>query len=183
MSRYAAMIFLGYWLWAVPATATQHKICTREQAIQAETEVSSLKDWDAVYTAFKHFAHCDDENIIEVWGAYTDTVVRLLSTNWPTIIELDRLTSAHREFEYFVIRHLDQTVPADAFAAIVRNARLNCPSEGKYLCKKIVDRYLMLIRENIQEARSNCPPKDKSSCDEIVDHSMKLLRENNPYTQ
>ncbi|HEV7817019.1 MAG TPA: hypothetical protein VGP06_18215, partial [Janthinobacterium sp.] len=76
--------------------ASQNKICTREEAIQAETEASSLKDWDAVYRSFKRFSHCDDAAIGE---GYSDVVGRLLTTDWA------HFHAVERSFSFFLPMH------------------------------------------------------------------------------
>jgi hypothetical protein len=41
------------------------KQCTRAEAIAAEEEAESLKNWDQIYRSYKRFSHCDDAAIAE----------------------------------------------------------------------------------------------------------------------
>lgn len=128
------IVFVWSLLLAGQAEASQNKTCTREEAIQSETEASTLSDWDAVFVSFKHFAHCDDGAI---WEGYSDAVVRLLARDWEHFDRLLMLISSNKKFEHFIIRHIDETVPADELQQIIENASVRCSSKGKRLCKQI----------------------------------------------
>lgn len=105
--------------------------CSREDAIQAEKEASTLADWDAVYRAFKRYGHCDDASVGE---GYSETVGRLLAKDWQHFGRLVQLAKNSRSFERFVIRHVDETVPSDDLRQIVENARMKCPLNAQRLC-------------------------------------------------
>src|SRR5216683_3499923 len=100
-------------------------LCTGEQAKKAEAEADQLKGWNAVYRSFVRYGHCDDGAIAE---GYSDTVGRLLAHDWEHVDEMFRLTSADNTFKRFVLRHTDETIPADELKAIANNAKLHCPS-------------------------------------------------------
>jgi hypothetical protein len=72
------LLFIAGWclISTCQAEDLQKKTCSQEEAIQAETEASTLKDWTAVYISFKRFSHCDDAAISE---GYSDAVGRLLA--------------------------------------------------------------------------------------------------------
>ena len=134
------LMIVSFWslLFAGQAESSQNKICTREEAMQAAAEASSLKDWDAVYVSFKHFAHCNNENVVEVWGAYSDAVVRLLAKDWEHFDRLVALTSSNQKFEKLIIKHIaDETIPSGELQQVIKNVRTHCSSKGKRLCKKI----------------------------------------------
>lgn len=131
-------------LSAQEVQATAIKICTRNEAIKADTEASSLKDWKALYLSFKKFSHCDDSAVGEGYSAATG---RLLSTDWDQIHELVLLTSSNKKFEEFVMFHIDATIPADDLHKIVQDASLNCPLSSKHLCLRIVERFIKPTRK------------------------------------
>ena len=110
------------------------KSCSRDEAIKAETEVSSLPDWDSLYRAFLQFGHCDDGAIGE---GYSETVGRLFANDWEHFENLRSLTMRDKRFERFVIWHIDETVPSDYLDKIIDNVNQRCPSDSKKLCKLI----------------------------------------------
>ncbi len=112
----------------------QTPLCTREQAMQAETEASTLPDWDAVKRSFIKFSNCDDGAISE---GYSETVSRLLADHWDSTVELIVLTKNDNAFEAFVIKHVDETVPSERLKKIVTNTREHCPAGGATLCLKL----------------------------------------------
>lgn len=124
---------LSGFLPAHTATGNQ-RICTKAEELQALDESDSLKDWNAVHRSFKRFAQCDDGAVGE---GYSDTVGRLLTKDWKEITTLGTLFTADHEFERFVLRHIDETLPADELRSIARSATRNCPAGQNALCKKI----------------------------------------------
>jgi hypothetical protein len=113
------------------------KPCTREDAIRADHEASSLRGWAEVYKSYKNFAQCDDGGIAE---GYSDSVARLLSEKWASADQLNRLSSRDRGFEKFVLRHIDELMTPDQANKIRDNADTRCPSHAKRLCEKIAAR-------------------------------------------
>lgn len=116
--------------------ATERRICNEKEAIQAESEANKLNDWDSLYRSFKHFAHCDDAAISE---GYSASVGRLLAFDWRHLKRLYELTKSNKEFERFVLKHIDELVPADELKIILENARTHCPAGMEGLCKRIED--------------------------------------------
>jgi hypothetical protein len=47
--------------------------------------------------------------------------------------------ASDREFEQFVIRHIDESMTEDEANLIVNNARLHCPQGAKQFCNVIAD--------------------------------------------
>ena len=113
------------------------KACTQEEAIQAETASSTLKDWDSVYRASKRFAHCDDGAISE---GYSDSIARLLARNWDDIGKASALMANDKEFERFILRHIDELMSPVQEKVIEDNARTSCPKGVDRLCKLIESR-------------------------------------------
>ena len=112
------------------------KVCTDVEAGQAQREADQLRDWNSVYRSFKRFAHCDQGLVGE---EYSDSVSRLLVHDWKHLDELLRFTTSDRDFEQFVIRHIDETMSEDEAALIINNARLHCRPEARRLCRSIAD--------------------------------------------
>lgn len=132
-----AMLLLGSTV-ALPAYAdvVKHKVCTPNQARQAEAEANQLTDWESVHRSFKLYAQCDEGAIGE---GYSDSVSHLLAHNWNHLDTLLRLMASDREFEQFVIRHIDESMTEDEANLIVNNARLHCPQGAKQFCNVIAD--------------------------------------------
>jgi len=108
--------------------------CSKEEAIQAETIASTLKNWEEVHAAFKKFAHCDDGAIAE---GYSESISQLLANHWNQLGDLKKLLKTDRSFEAFILTHIDQTITKENTAKIVKNAKSNCPKRSLSLCKKI----------------------------------------------
>jgi hypothetical protein len=116
------------------ATDTAKKACTKSQAMQAEKEVETLKDWDHVYRSYRNFSQCDDGAIGE---GYSDAVGKLLANNWERFDRLLALTKTNKGFQQFVLKHIDESVPGNVLSKISNNARSDCPSGGEQLCRLI----------------------------------------------
>jgi len=110
------------------------KPCTREDAIRAEEEASSLRSWAEVYKSYKNFAQCDDVGIGE---GYSQSIARLLSDQWNSADQLNRLTSHDKGFERFVLRHVDELMTPDQANKIRDNAEAHCPAHARRLCTEI----------------------------------------------
>lgn len=108
--------------------------CSREQAMQADSEASTLSDWDAIKRSFIKFRNCDDGGISE---GYSESVSRLLAEHWKNTVKLIVLTKNDAAFEAFVIKHIDETVPSERLKQIIINAREHCPDGGTRLCLKL----------------------------------------------
>src|SRR5271167_4735530 len=59
MVRLSTTLILLLGFGAIPAAA-QNGPCTKSEAIQADHEIDSLKDWDSIYRAYQKFSQCDD---------------------------------------------------------------------------------------------------------------------------
>jgi hypothetical protein len=117
------------------ATDTSKKPCSRDEAIQAEKDTDRLTDWDRMYESYRHFSHCDDAAIGE---GYSDAVGKLLANKWQEFGELAKLASRDTGFQCFVLKHVDETIPADTLGKIVENAKTHCPSGQGRFCRFIV---------------------------------------------
>jgi hypothetical protein len=110
------------------------KPCTKSEAMQAEKEVDSLSDWDHVYHSYRRFSQCDDGSIGE---GFSDAVGKLLANDWGRLNRLLTLTKTNTGFQRFVVRHIDETLPAETLQRISNNARSSCPAGAEKLCSLI----------------------------------------------
>ena len=68
--------------------ASQHKPCTRAEAVKAEQEAGYLKNWNAVYASFGRYHHCDSGATAE---GYSDTIAKLFANEWRNVETAKRL--------------------------------------------------------------------------------------------
>jgi len=133
--RISISIFLFTFFFSSTNNAEIKKpVCTDKQEMSALSEASTLPNWDRVYKSFKQYSHCDDGAISE---GYSDTIGRLLTEDWKHFDRLHELCSSDKQFQQFILKHIDMTVSVDILQKIIDNARLHCPSEAKKLCEAI----------------------------------------------
>lgn len=132
----AALGMLFFVLSVSDFARASQKACTEAEEMQALDEADRLSDWDAVYRSFIRFAHCDDGDIAE---GYSDTVGRLLASDWKHIATLAKLVASNKKFESFVLRHINETLPIEELRAIAINAGKSCPAGQTALCRKILE--------------------------------------------
>jgi len=125
--------------------------CTVQEAIRAEEQASTLKNWDEVYEAYRNFAHCDDGAISE---GYSDSISRLLSEKWSSANRLIELTSRDGNFERFVLKHIDELMTPSQAVKIRENAETKCPTHADSLCQAI-SRRLKEVDEAIKHSNQN----------------------------
>jgi hypothetical protein len=135
------VVVLGTMLGGASAAGAEVQKCSREQAIKAEMEASTLKTWSEILTAFQRYGHCDDAAISE---GYSSSVATLLADRWNGVAELDRLSRANTGFRAFVLRHLDGTMSAEQDKTIQENVRSRCPQGATKLCEAIKARFAEL---------------------------------------
>lgn len=119
------------------AIGASEKRCSRDEAIAAETEMATIRDWGSVYRSFKQYAQCDDAGIGE---GYSESIARLLTEDWKHFYTLNKLALKNRDFEKFVLHHVDELMTPDQEKKIYENTRLRCPAKAKRLCKLIETR-------------------------------------------
>jgi len=100
----------------------------------AEAIAARLTDWKRVFGAFERFSHCDDGAIAE---GFTDSVVRLLATQWPTLPQVAALENQNPSFRAFVLRHIDASADSADLEKVAGLARSQCPSGHGALCSAI----------------------------------------------
>jgi hypothetical protein len=115
-----------------PADARE---CGKSEAQSAHYLAGELRTWEALYDAFRKYAHCDDGAIA---GGFSDSVSMILAEHWQTFPVGANLMAKDRRFKAFVIRHLGEETPADRWGRIVKNASDNCPKAQARLCRDLV---------------------------------------------
>jgi hypothetical protein len=133
---YLLVCFL-FWPADAGSVRANQKPCSMAIEEQALGEVYNLKDWKDLYRSFIRFPHCDAGVIAD---GYSDTVGRLLAREWAQISILGKFVALDDKFESFVLRHIDENLPADMLITIANNASKSCPATETVLCGKIVQR-------------------------------------------
>jgi hypothetical protein len=133
-TRVVSLALVLFFITSGFATDGATKKCTQVEAMQAEKEADSLNNWDQIYRSYRRFSQCDDGAIAE---GYSDSVMKLLADDWKSFNRLVVLANRGRDFRGFVLKHIDETVPADRLAKIARNARSECAAGGRNLCLSI----------------------------------------------
>jgi hypothetical protein len=90
------LVLLGLVLFFITsafASDAATKKCTKTEAMEAEKEADSLKDWDQVYRSYKRFSQCDDGAIVE---GYSESITKLLAEDWKSSNRLLVLTNRSR---------------------------------------------------------------------------------------
>ena len=107
-----------------PAAAAQgQRVCTLEDADQANKGLGGVNDWHHVYESFERYAHRDDGAIAE---GYSDKIASLLVDRWASVKELFHLWRAHPQFSRFVLAHVDELMSPEQAKIITKNARQRC---------------------------------------------------------
>jgi hypothetical protein len=115
----------------------QTRPCTRDEAVQAEAQASSLRNWGDILTSFRKFGHCDDGAISE---GYSVSVVAMLADRWNQLPELDNALTVEPTFRAFVLRHIDDTAGRTEFDRLVANVAVRCPPQSTPTCAAILER-------------------------------------------
>jgi hypothetical protein len=105
--------------------------------VAAEDGVATLNTWPDVQRAFHRYGHCDDGAIAE---GHSAQIMRLLSSQWDVVAELDTLAKGDVEFREFVLRHIDETWLSAEFERVMELATNRCPSGAEELCSAILRR-------------------------------------------
>lgn len=109
-------------------------VCTRQQAQEAESVAATAKSWQQLHQQFERYEHCDDGAIAE---GFSESVSLLLAKDWESIDQLKVILESDFSFLKFVLRHIDESVPADRLKQIAENAGKQCPRNLKKLCGDI----------------------------------------------
>lgn len=115
--------------------------CSKQEASKAEENVTSLHSWSAVYKSFKEYSGCDDGAIAE---GYSDSITKILASNWGDTKKLYSYIKNDKKFEKFVLYHIDETVPPEIIDKILSHTQNKCKKDIKYLCKNIENKIMSL---------------------------------------
>jgi hypothetical protein len=127
----------AYFVLTTGIVIGQTRLCSQEEAIRAEMATDQLKTWQSVYQFYKQYSHCDDGSVGE---GISDAVAKLLANRWDHFRDFVKLASNNKEFEKFVVRHVDETIDWSHDAPkINKNARLHCPSNSSGLCRALIE--------------------------------------------
>jgi hypothetical protein len=116
------------------AQQSTKRACTQQEANQADTEIDFLKDWDHLHHWYQKFQQCDDGALAE---GYSDAVAKLLADDWNHFTRLLSLTRSDKQFQQFVLKHIDETISAADARKIASNANSKCPTGGEVLCRLV----------------------------------------------
>jgi len=116
-----------------PSVLADTRVCTMEEAIAAEM-AATAQSWEQLHQQFKHYSHCDDGAIGE---GFSESVTLLLAEHWRDIQQLETILRHDSAFRKFVLRHINETVPAERLNRIVENANKRCPRSLKGLCRDV----------------------------------------------
>lgn len=118
----------------MPNALADVRVCTQQEAQEAESVAATAKSWRQLHRQFQHYAHCDDGAIAE---GFSESVSILLAEHWKNIGQLEAILKSDLAFRKFVIKHIDDTVPADRLEHIAKNADERCRQNLKKLCRDI----------------------------------------------
>ena len=110
--------------------------CYPADTRRAVTDLRRVAGWNDFYDSYKRYSRCDAGRVAE---EYSYALGRLLAREWKDVNLLLRLAVSDPAFKQFVLKHIDENVPEEESQVIIRNAREQCPSDGEWLCKAIVD--------------------------------------------
>jgi hypothetical protein len=112
------------------------RICSKQESVEeAEGLATTAKSWGELHQQFKRYIHCDDGAIAE---GFSESISVLLAEQWKDIGQLGDVLKSDPDFQKFVIRHIDETIPADRLSRIAKYADKSCPQNLKNLCRDIL---------------------------------------------
>jgi hypothetical protein len=120
------------------------KDCSKNEAVAAETEAGTLKNWQDIYQSYKKYHQCDDGGIAE---GYSDSITLLLAKHWESLKELKRHIAIDKGFLKFVLKHIDATTNPDDVRKVYINASKHCPKGCSKLCLQIKKQTKDALRE------------------------------------
>ena len=124
---------------AANAQCPEVEICCA--ALQA---VERVTNWKSLHEVVSLSGGCEDAWLAD---AYSERVSILLADRWPLLDQLDRLVKSDPSFLPFVLKHLNDRVPAERWEKIRDLAINHCPKRHEDLCAEIrsVERKAELI--------------------------------------
>ena len=119
------------------STVTMGQNCTKKQEREIEAKAAYFKTWDEVYSAWEAFRQCDDGAIAE---GFSESITMILSTQWTEKGKLINLIEKHPNFEKFIIKHINKSVPYDRLSKLGHMAKMRCVDSTHDFCMKILDK-------------------------------------------
>lgn len=108
--------------------------CSADEERRAEELAAHAKTWNELHDTFRDYAVCDDGSIAE---GFSESVTRLLADGWEALPVLQSVTTIDASFQTFVLRHIDETAPADRLERILGLATRQCAPALAELCDQI----------------------------------------------
>ncbi len=112
----------------------KNRSCAINEAIEAETSISTLKDWAAIYDSFKKFRHCDDGSIAE---GYSNAIVHTLADQWDEMETLVRFALTDVDFYKFILKHIDASTDKSELEMVLTNSGKHCIKLNGTICDAI----------------------------------------------
>jgi len=109
--------------------------CPREKAMKAEVAAADARSWRELFNAYVDYSVCDSGSIAE---GFSDSVGRLLSADTVSWSELAGFVRRDDRFLGFIVRHIDETIPATMLDSIEQNAREKCPESARNICQTVL---------------------------------------------
>jgi hypothetical protein len=103
--------------------------------MKAEIAAADARTWQELFGAYVDYSVCDDAAIAE---GFSDSVARLLSADMVRWSELVAFVRRDPRFLDFIVRHIDETIPATTLELIERNAREKCAESAKNVCETVL---------------------------------------------
>jgi hypothetical protein len=120
---------------ANPLSAYGTPQCPGDKAMKAEIAAAGALSWRELFNAYLDYSVCDDASIAE---GFSDSVGKLLSADAVRWSELAELVRRDDRFIGFIVRHIDETIPATTVDSIEQNAREKCPKSAKNICETVL---------------------------------------------
>lgn len=99
-----------------------------------EGVIYSVKDWKELYHVYRSLGKKADGVVAE---AFIDKISSLLDAQWDQLPQLHRLAKRDKSFLVFILRQLNEAVPADTAKRIKDHADNYCPAGVSDLCGAI----------------------------------------------
>jgi hypothetical protein len=108
-----------------------------KQEREIEPKAAYLKTWDEVYNAWKLYRQCDDGAISE---GFSESITQILVLSWTEKGHLIDLIKNQPEFEEFVIKHIDESVPYKRLSKIGQTAKMRCVYATHDFCMRVLEK-------------------------------------------
>jgi len=113
---------------------TSHSIaeeCSRQQAIDAEIQVDTIKTWDELRGHFLLYGQCDDGSIAE---GYSESISYLMEHRWTEFLRLE----LDANFSKFIQKHIDELWEINRYNRVASFAKNNCNKSKESICQTII---------------------------------------------